>query len=276
MLHLGRKRNSNEFCGAYGHGLTFDEMKWLADWCFVRGVNLLIPHAFYYSVRGLRRDERPPDVGPHSAWWDSFAPFADHCRTLSWVNTDSRHVCDVAVLTDPDACPWEAAKALYESQHDFNHVDASLLEPGMVKGDGLHIAGMHYRAVVVEPGLTVPACVQGCVAQLESGGRLVRWSGDPRELLDRVGREVNASLRVDPPQPALRCRHVVKEGWHFLLLFNEESRPITFSLGWSGHPLKRLDTYNRLECAAIGCDTLNLREHEMALLTAPDGMGCTV
>src|SRR5262249_4004944 len=29
MVHGGRRRNLNEFCGAYGHNLTFAEMKWL-------------------------------------------------------------------------------------------------------------------------------------------------------------------------------------------------------------------------------------------------------
>jgi len=29
MIHLGRRRNSNEYCGAYGHDFTFEEMKWL-------------------------------------------------------------------------------------------------------------------------------------------------------------------------------------------------------------------------------------------------------
>lgn len=35
----------------------------------VRGVNLFIPHAFYYSIEGERKGERPPDVGPNSIWW---------------------------------------------------------------------------------------------------------------------------------------------------------------------------------------------------------------
>ncbi|MCA9886589.1 MAG: hypothetical protein KC708_26645, partial [Anaerolineae bacterium] len=87
-LHHGRTRNVNECCGAYGHELTWDEMNWLARWCFVRGVNLLIPHAFYYSVRGIRRDERPPDVGPNSPWWDRYRAYADSSRRLSWLNTD--------------------------------------------------------------------------------------------------------------------------------------------------------------------------------------------
>ncbi len=63
MIHLGRRRNSNELYGAYGHDLTFDEVKWLANWCFVRGHNLLYPHAFYYSIRGPRRDAAPAGRG---------------------------------------------------------------------------------------------------------------------------------------------------------------------------------------------------------------------
>ena len=90
MLHLGFRRNSNELYGAYGHNLTFDEMEWLANWCFVRGQNFLIPHAFYYSIRGPRLDERPPDVGPNSAWWNKYKPYADASSRLSWLNTDSK------------------------------------------------------------------------------------------------------------------------------------------------------------------------------------------
>ena len=47
MVHLGQRRNSNELYGAYGHSLSYDEMVWLADWCFVRGQNLLIPHFLF-------------------------------------------------------------------------------------------------------------------------------------------------------------------------------------------------------------------------------------
>ncbi|MGN6727212.1 MAG: hypothetical protein ACTHLZ_14920, partial [Tepidisphaeraceae bacterium] len=86
MIHAKRRRNSNEFAGAYGAQTTFEEIRWLANWCLVRGVNLLIPHAFYYSVRGPRIDERPPQIGPHTPQWDrEFKAFADHCRRVSWL-----------------------------------------------------------------------------------------------------------------------------------------------------------------------------------------------
>jgi hypothetical protein len=105
MVHLNRRRNSNELYGAYGHNLTYDEMVWLANWCFVRGQNLLYPHAFYYSVRGARFNERPPDVGPNAKWWDVYKPFADACRRLSWLNSDSRQVCKIAILGDANWLP---------------------------------------------------------------------------------------------------------------------------------------------------------------------------
>lgn len=120
--HAGKRRNSNELAGAYGHELTFEEFKWLIDWCAVRGCNLFFPHAFYYSTRGPRRDERPPDVGPNSPWWNDFEPFAQYCARLAWLNTDSEHVCDVAIVEQDGRFPWEPAKALFQRQVDFDYL----------------------------------------------------------------------------------------------------------------------------------------------------------
>lgn len=122
MEHRGLRRNSNECAGAYGHELTFRELKWLIDWCVVRGTNLFFPHAFYYSIRGPRYDERPPDVGPNAAWWSDFEAFATYCARLCWLNTDSEHVCSVAILDQEGRTPWRLAKRLYESQVDFRYL----------------------------------------------------------------------------------------------------------------------------------------------------------
>ena len=273
MIHFGRRRNSNEFCGAYGHELTFDEMRWLADWCFIRGVNLLIPHAFYYSVRGPRRDERPPDVGPNSPWWDRFGPFADHCRRLSWLNTDSRHVCDVAVLAEPDRCPWAAAKALFEAQRDFNYLDVRQFAGEADLDKGVSIADMHYRAVVVEPGLAAPDEAMRRLDLLQARGRLVRWTGDAGALVERIDRLAPPDLVADRPQPALRHRHVVKEGRHFHLLFNEGREPIAFGLTRPAGPLWRVDTWHGAETSPAELDAIRLAGYETLLLAGPGSGG---
>ena len=103
--------------------LHSDEMEWLANWCFVRGQNFLIPHAFYYSIRGPRFDERPPDVGPNAEWWNNYKPYADACRRLSWLNTDSRQVCELAILGEATWLPDKAAKICFQHQRDFNYLE---------------------------------------------------------------------------------------------------------------------------------------------------------
>ena len=183
MIHLGRRRNLNEYCGAFGHNFTFEEMKWLANWLLVRGCNLLVPHAFYYSIRGPRIDERPPDVGPNNTWWPDFKPFAQATSRLCWLNTDSMHVCELAILGLNDWLPWRAAKVCFQNQRDFNYLEARhLWEDARVDADGIRIAGMHYRALILEenpPAKAVPA-----IETLAKAGRIIRWdeSRTPRRL----------------------------------------------------------------------------------------------
>jgi hypothetical protein len=180
MVHYGRRRNGNELYGAYGHNLTFDEVQWLANWCLVRGHNLLYPHAFYYSVRGPRLDERPPDVGPHAAWWPKYRPYADACRRLCWVNTDSRQVCNLAILGDVALLPTRAAKACFQHQRDFNYLEfRHLWEHTKVDAEGVHLAGMHYRAVVLDGLEYLPKEAVPLLERLAVGGRLIVFGDCP-------------------------------------------------------------------------------------------------
>ena len=57
---MGCRRNSNECFGACNRDdnpwdFTGGDMKWYLDWLGVRGVNLFIPHAYYYSIVGRRK-----------------------------------------------------------------------------------------------------------------------------------------------------------------------------------------------------------------------------
>ncbi len=225
MLHHGRQRNSNECCGAYGHELTWDEMTWLAHWCFIRGVNWLYPHAFYYSVRGPRWDERPPDVGLHSPWWDRYKQYADACRRLSWLNYECQHVCHIAILGQPHWLPWRSAQICLEHQRDFNYLEERhLWQDAQVDEEGIHIRGMHYRALIVEEVADPRA--RPALDRLEQAGRVIHFGPGmaEAELLKRLDVLVPQETRVAPAAPGLRVRHVVKDGRHCFMLFNE-TRP---------------------------------------------------
>jgi hypothetical protein len=263
MIHLGRRRNTNECCGAYGHELTWAEMNWLADWCFVRGVNQIIPHAFYYSVRGIRRDERPPDVGPNSPWWDRFPEYADRCRRLSWLNTDAAHVCQIAILGAADYLPWEPAKVCFQQQRDFNYLEERhLWEDAIIDEDGVDLVGIHYAAVIVahDPDpRAIPA-----LERLAAAGRLIRYPAD--DLIARIDALTWPDVIVDPPSPALRVRHLIKDGRHVYLLFNEERHPLTFSINLSadGSPL-RFDATTG-QTTPVDLDHLSLDGYELMVV----------
>ena len=231
MIHLKRRRNLNEYCGAYGHNFTFEEMQWLANWLLIRGCNLLVPHAFYYSVRGPRVDERPPDVGPNNTWWPQFRPFAQATSRLCWLNADGTHVCALVILGLNDYLPWQPAKVCFQHQRDFNYLEARhLWEDARVDQDGIHLAGMHYRALVLEED--PPKEAARAIEVLEKAGRIIRWNEkmSDGEFVRAIDRLVLPDVRVSPDAPDLRVRHVRKAGADYYLLFNEGAQQLELSL----------------------------------------------
>jgi hypothetical protein len=245
MLNTGKKRNSNELYGAYGHNLTYDEMLWLANWCFVRGQNLLIPHAFYYSVRGPRLEERPPDVGPNSKWWDDYRRYADGCRRMSWLNTGSKHICDIAVLCEESFLPCKAASILFRNQLDFNYLETDhLIMKAKTDGKGVHIAGMNYRVVIIDSISHIPDAIVPQLKSLAENGRLIvsensgpacRFKGavivnDDKSMISALDRVIRPDIELSPASEDIRLRHVVKDGIDYCFLFNEDENNVTITL----------------------------------------------
>jgi hypothetical protein len=208
----------------------------------VRGQNLLYPHAFYYSVRGARFNERPPDVGPNAKWWDNYKPFATACSRLSWLNTDSKQVCEIAILGDANWLPDASAKVLFQNQRDFNYLELNhLVTDSKIDAQGVHIAGMNYKAVVLDGLKNLPKEIIPALRKLEANNQLIIFGESPftsvfpkatmaknqEELKTAVSRLVKPDLQLNPSTENIRYRHVIKDGIHYYLLFNEENTAVT-------------------------------------------------
>jgi len=116
--HMGASRNSNEcfaLCGAEDNPWDFtarDMMRSL-NFLFARGVNMIIPHAFYYSLRTeLQWGERPPDVGPNNIWWEDYRRIAGYIKRMSWFNAMNYNNPCCAVLCSNDFMPVKATAGL--------------------------------------------------------------------------------------------------------------------------------------------------------------------
>lgn len=227
--HDGRRLNANEVCGAFGWQLTMEEMKWLADWHMVRGVNVFYPHAFYYSIRDDRVNERPPDIGPNNAWWPHYRLFADYTSRLCAVLTDAQQVCDVAVLGRNNALPWRAAEWLYRNQIDFNYLEEwRLIEQARPEGDTLVVGPMRYKVLIVDQDEPPSKAVQAKLEDLKAAGIAIRpCTGTPGAyLIQGLPRD----LIAEPAAPDLRYVHLRKNGREFYILVNEGDRPIKTDL----------------------------------------------
>jgi len=223
--HDGRRRNGNEVYGAYGWDLTMEEMKWLADWLMVRGVNLLYPHAFYYSIRDFRVHERPPDLGMHNAWWPHYRLFADYTSRLCGLLTDSRQVCDVAVLSLYNRLPWRAAKWLFQHQVDFNYLEGwRMLEQARIEDGEILIGDMRYSTLIIDQNDPLGESLAERIQAFEEAGGTVRYcrSAPTAALVTGLARDVT----LDPADKALRYVHLVKEGVDYYLFTNEGDEKI--------------------------------------------------
>ena len=151
--HLGRRRNANECFGVcFRENIPWyfkaEDMKWYIDWLGIRGVNMYVPHAFYYSIEGARKEERPPDVGPHNIWWNHYKKFSDYMKRLSYLMTDSYNHAKIAVLCDNNRVPYKKIACLYEQQIEFNYLPIALLSECKYIDSKMCIAGYEYEAVL--------------------------------------------------------------------------------------------------------------------------------
>lgn len=276
MVHLGRTRNANEIFGAYGHNLTYDEIHWLGNWALIRGQNMLIPHAFYYSTRGPRIDERPPDVGPNSAWWDRFKSWADHVSRICYLNSLGAQQCETAVLCGTRHLPDQLVRPLYENQIDFNYMMASdLLAQAHVNDEGIRIRQMHYRVLLTDGSVPTTGEVQPLIRRLEDAGRLIRWTPDqPADgLVRQLKAKTSTPIELSQPQPDLRLRHVICDNAHWLMLFNEGPHTINVNctIGLPARTITVLDVHQQTAHAASHTLSLTIPSGLMRVIHCPCG-----
>ena len=220
----GRERNANECFGACNRDgnpwyFTGGDMKWFLDYLAVRGVNMFVPHAFFYSLRGRRSQERPPDVGPGSRWWPYYRQWAGYMARLSCLMAETEVRISLAVpCRNRDLRP-EEAEPLFRSQRAFQYLPESCWAECREEGGKLRLGKRVYEAVTGDPAL-FPSV-----------------SHDPEKAAP--------DLLCDPPQPELRTAALeTGDGGRLWFLVNEGPEPISARVTLPTHdPLGRMNLW---------------------------------
>ena len=286
--HHGKRRNMNECfgcCGPDGNHWAFsaDDMKWYLDWLFIRGVNMIIPHAFFYSIQGEGRyNERPPDVGPNNIWWSNYKEISDYIKRMSWLLTDSVNQTDIAVLCSGDFLPWKIVKPLYENQTEFNYLESELLASSEceIKSGKIAIQKQKYGVLLIEDeSMLTPELEKRLRIFIEQGGRVIvngenkdsfdngcEYIKDSSNISEKVGAE-SQNILIYPANEDLRATHVVKCGKDFYLLTNEGEGEIAgrITLNKCGRVEKWDAWLGIVEEIAVLTDDVNRVEFDLVL-----------
>lgn len=102
---LGRARTLVELYGAGGWDLRFEDMKRIADWLQVLGVNTMDEHLSYITIRGARKRDHPQSFSYHEPWWPDYHVHATYMTRLSCAMSQGRQINRVLVL-QPTTTAW--------------------------------------------------------------------------------------------------------------------------------------------------------------------------
>ena len=181
IAHLsGRRRVLSETFALHGWKLAPAYMKEIIDYQYIRGVNWLTPHAFFFSTADYRRFECAPSEFFQNPWWEHSKPLWDYVSRLSALMTQGGHVAHVALYypvdqawtgTDPrDQCDkWvnddsadkehpvcraddsmlKLSLYLLDHQYDYDFIDHTFLSSAQTSDGKIRVSDEEFSALVI-------------------------------------------------------------------------------------------------------------------------------
>jgi len=229
---LDRPRVLSEMFGGSGWNVSFDDLRWIAEWQFVLGVNRVCQHLSSFTLRGCRKRDYPPSLHYHQPWWSRYYLWNDYAARLLSVLTEGTAVADVLVV-HPISSAWaeyspldhaavdkldERLRSLAETilavHADFHFGDELILERhGRASKGTLVVGARRYGVVVVPDASNLRKSTVRLLGRFKrSGGRIVfagrvpdHVDGEPSDEVERLARRcTRVNLRSLKGRAALR------------------------------------------------------------------------
>lgn len=189
---LGKKQVISEMFAMVGWDCSFEELKWIAQWQYVNGVNRMCQHLDAYSIRGIRKRDYPASLFYQQSWWEEYRGFNDYFARLGVILTWGQEETDVLLLH-----PMRSGWVLYDGKkegpivsfgqkfenlsqclsdwHIAHHYgDEGLIEKyGRVEGALLKIGYASYSVVAIPDMVTIEASTLRLLFEFQRQGGLI-------------------------------------------------------------------------------------------------------
>lgn len=215
---LGKKLVLSETFACCGWDVSFEELKWIAEWQYLNGINFMCQHLESYSIRGLRKRDYPPSMFYQSPWWDDYKAFNDYFARLGKLVADSDEQADVLLLhpmhTGYIAYNGENSAMIQKYDRDLfaalsvlsdNHIgyhlgdEKILAGHGSVEGAKFKVGLCSYGTVILPSMLTLDASTFGLLREFIANGGRVLALGEKPSLVDGAPSEELVELLKDIP-----------------------------------------------------------------------------
>ncbi len=166
-----------EVFGAYGWSEGLSLMKWLADFCLVRGINQYVPHAF--SLAEFPAHDCPPHF--YGRGGNMQYPYMEilfnYMNRVSHILSGGEKVVDIAVLYHAEA-EWTGdymyyqtvGKELMQNQMDYDVVSCDYLLQGKMDNDTLNVLNANYKCLIIPKSEKLPVKIIEKLDELVKNG----------------------------------------------------------------------------------------------------------
>ena len=200
---LGKKQVISEMFACSGWDVTPQELRAIAEFQYVGGVNLMCQHLVPYSEHGQRKRDYPPHFSKINPWVDkAFGEFNGYFAVLGEILTNSRENVRVAMMhpvrsgyfdynrelidegfgiTELDEDLAKAVSLLGESKIPFHFLDETLLEEhGDVRGAEIICGECAYSFLVLPTVYTMDKNTERLVKKyVANGGKILLLGEKP-------------------------------------------------------------------------------------------------
>lgn len=201
---LGKKFVLTETFGLSGWNVSFEELKWIAEWQYVNGVNLMCQHLESYTLRGLRKRDYPPSLFYHQPWWSEYKLFNDYFARLGVLLTSGKDGSNVLLL-HPMKSGWitfnsknneaiqkidkdfvEATNTLSDLHIGHHYGDETIIKKyGKIQGKEFVVGQCSYEAVVMPSMVSIDESTIDLLLEfIDKGGKVISIGDFPRFTSD--------------------------------------------------------------------------------------------
>jgi len=230
VAHLAAKeRVVAEAMGGAGWAITPQMLKYGADMLYVFGVNMLVPHGFFYTMDSpSAMDDWPHSWFYQNPYWKYFKIYADYISRLSYMLSGGKHICDIAVLypitsiwtnivngkptsvaETISSCYHDSIRNLLKKQLDLDVIDECYLLESDVEDGKINVSNEAYSVLILPPLTTIRRDTISKIRSFyEAGGKIIGMKFLPQGSLEqgrndpKVIQEVKDIFGLDPSKVA--------------------------------------------------------------------------